>query len=376
MQSETGKPEETFEELETSEDSSEKEEAGQNPGDCESSDMESESDSASDSDPGSEAPMYPEEETDPSLDHSESSGKDNDPDLPDHSEAPVFTDEDTSPASMNEEGGNSISEGALNMDPGSEDESEKEAYAAEENGESRDAPPNESEEFRIVINPEDESESAEDDNDKSGTSDASCHANKKPELEEALKMLAEAEQKVQSVENRLYRLGAEFENYRKRTMRQREEDRKYSNEKILKALLPVIDNMERAISAAENTGDSQLLSGVEMVHRNMLDTLKSFGLIQFGSLKEEFNPEIHEAMQQVETDEEKPGIIVNEYMKGYKLNERLLRPSMVAVAAEPKSGPDDNNDPEAASDHEEDSPDKTGGADSQPSTDNDTEKID
>ncbi|RMG20032.1 MAG: nucleotide exchange factor GrpE [Deltaproteobacteria bacterium] len=158
------------------------------------------------------------------------------------------------------------------------------------------------------------------------------------EMRKALDALEASEAKVAALEEQLKRTAADFDNFRKRVAREREEDRKFAIEKLLKELLPVIDNMERALeSASAEAGEveSQLLTGVKMVHKLFLDTLKKFGVEQFSAKGEPFNPEKHEAMQTVESAEVPEGHVAEEYMKGYYLNERLVRPAMVAVAKAP-----------------------------------------
>ena len=156
------------------------------------------------------------------------------------------------------------------------------------------------------------------------------------ELKEVKSRLEEAESRAKSTEDRLLRLGAEFDNFKKRALREKEEDRKFANERIIKELLPVVDNLERALEAACDASEDQLRSGVQMIVQQMLDTLKKFGVTQFSAEKEPFNPELHEAMQQVETLDVPPGTVVTEHLKGYLLNERLLRPAMVVVAKAPE----------------------------------------
>ena len=161
------------------------------------------------------------------------------------------------------------------------------------------------------------------------------------EMRKALDALEKSEAKVQALEDQLKRTAADFDNFRKRMQREREEDRKFAIEKLLKELLPVIDNMERALESATNVAseaDTQLVTGVKMVHKLFLDTLKKFGVEQFSAKGQPFDPEKHEAMQAVESEEVPPGHVAQEYMKGYYLNERLVRPAMVAVAKAPESG--------------------------------------
>jgi len=150
------------------------------------------------------------------------------------------------------------------------------------------------------------------------------------EIEELRKQAAEANDKY-------LRLYAETENFKKRMAREAEEMRKYHNEGLIMELLPVVDNLERAISHAEENGDSGgLIEGVKMVHKQFLDGLGKFGVKHIPAEKgASFDPNHHQAMMQVETDEQDEGTIVDEFQKGYLLNDRVIRATMVTVAKKP-----------------------------------------
>ena len=156
------------------------------------------------------------------------------------------------------------------------------------------------------------------------------------EMRKARDELEIAQGKVKDLEGRLLRTAADLENYKKRVAREREEERKYAIERLLKDLLPVIDNMERALLAATEAGEEQIVTGLRMVHKLFLDTLAKHGVEQLTALGQRFDPNFHEAMQQVETTDHPPGTVVTEYMKGYTLNGRLVRPAMVVVATAPE----------------------------------------
>ncbi len=157
------------------------------------------------------------------------------------------------------------------------------------------------------------------------------------ELAQARDELEEVRARAKSGEDRLLRMAADMENYKKRMLKERDEDRKYANERIVRELLPVVDNLERAIeaSASASASNEQLLDGVKMVRRQLLDALAKFGVEQFSAEGQTFDPEQHEAMAQADTDEVEPGTVVSEYQKGFTMHSRLLRPAMVIVAAEP-----------------------------------------
>jgi molecular chaperone GrpE len=133
--------------------------------------------------------------------------------------------------------------------------------------------------------------------------------------------------------DRLLRQAAELENYKKRSARERDDAARYANEMLLKDLLPVVDNLERAVAHAAGGGNGKpLVEGVEMVLRSLLDTLAKHGVSQMIALGQPFDPAKHEAIAQVESEDHEPNSIVEELHKGYLLRERLLRPALVSVA--------------------------------------------
>ena len=141
------------------------------------------------------------------------------------------------------------------------------------------------------------------------------------------------EEEKEEINNRLLRSVADLENYRRRTEREKEELKKYGIEKVLADLVPAVDNMERALAHAQEQGEnSSLVEGIGMVYRQILGALKKYGVQPFASKGEPFDPQRHEAIQQVESTEYDTGTIVEEYQKGYFIHERLLRPALVVVA--------------------------------------------
>ena len=134
---------------------------------------------------------------------------------------------------------------------------------------------------------------------------------------------------------RAYRVTADLDNVRKRFGKEREELRKYAAENLLKDLLPVIDNLERAVGHAEANGPDGLVDGVQMVLRQFNSTLKSKGAESFNALGQPFDPQIHEAMTEMPTAEYEPGHVASVFQRGWRLNGRLVRPAMVVVAKAP-----------------------------------------
>ena len=135
---------------------------------------------------------------------------------------------------------------------------------------------------------------------------------------------------------RMLRVAADFENFRKRARRDQEEARVSGREEVLRELLPVFDNLERAVEAAAAHASDEagraIVDGVAMVQKQFEDGLARFGLKRFSGAGEVFDPNFHEAVAQVDSDEHPPGTVVKEFQKGYMLGERLLRPAMVVVA--------------------------------------------
>jgi len=138
--------------------------------------------------------------------------------------------------------------------------------------------------------------------------------------------------------DRFLRQAAEFENYKKRVSRDRDDAIRLAKESIIKDLLPIVDNLERAVAHASGGGNGKpLVEGVEMVLRSLVDMLAKHGVTQISAAGQPFDPAKHEAMAQVETDVHKPNSVVEELHKGYLLHEKLLRPALVTVAKAAKT---------------------------------------
>lgn len=130
---------------------------------------------------------------------------------------------------------------------------------------------------------------------------------------------------------------AELENARKRHLRDREETRKFSNEALMKNLLIVVDNMERAMihSGGENDSVACIAEGVELTHKGLMNLLSKEGLAQVSALGKPFDPNFHEAVSETEDPSVDPGTVVHELQRGYLLNGRLIRPAKVVVSRKP-----------------------------------------
>jgi molecular chaperone GrpE len=155
--------------------------------------------------------------------------------------------------------------------------------------------------------------------------------------------------------DRYVRQVAESENFRKRANRERDEAIRFANEALVKDLLPVVDNLERAVAHAKDGGNGKpLVEGVEMVLRGFFDTLAKHGVVPIAAVGQRFDPEKHEAMAQIESGTYEPDTVVEEYHKGYLLRDRLLRPALVSVAKTPKSQGKKNNSGEVENEPSDD----------------------
>ncbi|MEF1255769.1 MULTISPECIES: nucleotide exchange factor GrpE [unclassified Vibrio] len=146
--------------------------------------------------------------------------------------------------------------------------------------------------------------------------------------------LLSSEAKVKEQQDSVLRAKAEVENMRRRTETEIDKARKYALNKFAEELLPVIDNLERAIQAAdtENEVIKPLLEGVELTHKTFVDTVSKFGLKEINPEGETFNPELHQAMSIQESPDHESNTVMFVMQKGYELNGRVVRPAMVMVA--------------------------------------------
>ena len=158
------------------------------------------------------------------------------------------------------------------------------------------------------------------------------------ELASLREQLEAKEQEAKNNYDRYVRQVAETENFKKRNARERDDAIRFANEALLKDLLPIIDNLERAIAHAAGSNDgSSLVAGVEMILKGFLDVLNKFGVCQISAVGQPFDPAKHEAMAQVETVEHQPNVVMNELHRGYMFRDRLLRPTLVSVSKAPET---------------------------------------
>jgi molecular chaperone GrpE len=158
-----------------------------------------------------------------------------------------------------------------------------------------------------------------------------AEASKVAQLEAAL---LSSEAKVKEQQDSVIRAKAEIENMRRRTEQEIDKARKYALNKFSEELLPVIDNLERAIQAADAESEAvkPILEGVELTHKTFVDVVAKFGLKEINPEGEAFNPEYHQAMSIQESEDHEANTVIFVMQKGYELNGRVIRPAMVMVA--------------------------------------------
>jgi molecular chaperone GrpE len=161
-------------------------------------------------------------------------------------------------------------------------------------------------------------------------------ADERAEETQRLREALEAKtRELEAQQDRYLRAVAEFDNVRKRSAREREEYTRYANESLLRDLLPVLDNLDRALQAARSEPATSLTTGVELIQRELLRVLEKFGLTPFTSVGQPFDPERHEAVARVPSADVPDMTVAGETARGYLLHGRVLRPAMVTVAVAP-----------------------------------------
>ena len=169
------------------------------------------------------------------------------------------------------------------------------------------------------------------------------------ELDKLRQQLETRELEAKQSSDRILRQAAELENYKKRVAREKAEAIRYANESLVKDLLPVLDNLERAIEYAKESGNGKpLLDGIEIVLKSFVEILGKHGVSQISAVGERFDPQKHEALVLVESETHEPNTVIEEHHKGYYLLERLLRPAQVSVAKLPKTKEEKKEDGEVA----------------------------
>jgi molecular chaperone GrpE len=158
------------------------------------------------------------------------------------------------------------------------------------------------------------------------------------EVESPPDKLTELEKEKKDLHDRLLRTAADFDNFRKRSRKDQDEARAKAKEDVLREVLPVVDNLERALAASQDAS-GPIVDGVRLVLRQLVNALERFEVKPVASVGEVFDPSKHEAIAQIETAERPPGTIHAEMQKGYTMGGRLIRPALVAVARAPAEAP-------------------------------------
>jgi molecular chaperone GrpE len=145
--------------------------------------------------------------------------------------------------------------------------------------------------------------------------------------------LATAREEARQANDRVVRERADAENLKKRAAREQSEAVRFGTERLVRDLLPVVDNLERAVQAAQGGGNGKpLVEGVELVLKALLEVLARHGVTRVEAEGSHFDPAHHEAVAHVESAEHEPNAVIQEHQSGYRLNERLLRPALVTVS--------------------------------------------
>ena len=173
----------------------------------------------------------------------------------------------------------------------------------------------------------------EDDGEQTSEKDKSDRSEKDASSETPESRLAALETEKRDVHDRFLRLAAEFENWKKRARREQDEAATRGREALLKELLPALDNLERALQAAPEK--DPVAVGVRLVDKQVMSALEKFEVKRFSALGQPFDPNMHEAIQQVETTDVAAGSVAKEFAPGYTVGGRLLRAAMVGVAKAP-----------------------------------------
>jgi molecular chaperone GrpE len=173
---------------------------------------------------------------------------------------------------------------------------------------------------------------------KEGTHEEHKKKKKKDDsAEELKKLLEEKEKSIKDLQEKILYFQADFENFKKLKIKEKQDTLKYENEVLIKEFIPVVDNLEMALNHASNTDDyKSILEGVKLTLNEFLKVLEKSGVTRIEAMGKKFDPTLHEAFYQEERDDMEPDTIISEFQKGYLLNERLIRPSRVILSKKPE----------------------------------------
>ena len=176
-------------------------------------------------------------------------------------------------------------------------------------------------------------EDAVDETEAEGTSDPGNEEEPEPKAPAGSREKALSE-KVAALEDKVKRQMAEFDNFRKRTSKEKEQMFSMGEKSVIEKMLPVVDNFERGLAAVpENEKDSAIVSGMEMVYKQLIKQLEDLGVKPIEAVGKEFDPNFHNAVMQVESDEFETGVVAQEFQKGYTYHDMVIRHSMVGVVS-------------------------------------------
>jgi molecular chaperone GrpE len=169
------------------------------------------------------------------------------------------------------------------------------------------------------------------DGDSEAVEEDTTTTDRQSEIEKLKQELAKEKARADEYYNRLVRVQADFDNFRKRTQKQKDEFWKYASEPLVTALLPVLDNFRRALETPAGDGE-KFSEGVKMIYRQLHEVLENEGLEVIEAKGEEFDPNKHEAVMQEETNDYPDNTVIEEMRQGYFFKDKLIRPAMVKVA--------------------------------------------
>jgi len=155
----------------------------------------------------------------------------------------------------------------------------------------------------------------------------------KNEIDELKDRLQALKTDCDEITNKYFRISADFQNYKKRIEKEKSDIYNFANEKLIVELIPIVDNLERALNSSKDEGQGELiLKGVEMIYQQFLEILKKNGVAEISSDEKTFDPNYHHAVMQVEDTNYESNMVIEVLQKGYMLKEKVIRPSMVKVS--------------------------------------------
>ncbi len=168
----------------------------------------------------------------------------------------------------------------------------------------------------------------------SGKAAENKESDKKSKPKTIEEQLKDANEDAENNRDMQLRLSAEFDNFKKRCARENADFKKFANETLITEILPILDNLERAIESCGDIDESNkgLIEGVDLTHKGILNVFEKFGVTRIDAVNKTFDPAYHQAVMREETDDHPGNTVINEFQKGYLLHDRLVRPSMVVVS--------------------------------------------